>query len=92
MASKDIRRIDEWDMVYCNLGSEIEENDKLANLTKVFSLYYKDLPYYLKPCILYLSIFLKDQSIKHMRLVQLWVTKGFIKEKEGKTLEEVVED
>ncbi|XP_004301665.1 PREDICTED: disease resistance protein RPM1-like [Fragaria vesca subsp. vesca] len=92
LAAKDKRRIDEWDMVGHSLGYEIEGNDKLQDLKKVLSLSFNDLPYYLKSCFLYLSIFPEDHLIKHMRLIRLWMAEGFIEEKQGKTLEEVAED
>ncbi|KAM5573489.1 disease resistance protein RPM1-like [Rosa sericea] len=92
LAAKDKRRIDEWEMVGHSLGAEIEGNDKLQDLKKVLSLSFNDLPYYLKSCFLYLSIFPEDHLIKHTRLIRLWMAEGFIEEKQGKTLEEVAED
>ncbi|XP_048320326.2 disease resistance protein RPM1 isoform X2 [Ziziphus jujuba] len=92
LATKSKWRIDEWDMVSRSLGAEIEGNDKLKYLKKVLSLSFNDLPYYLKYCFLYLSIFPEDHLIEHMRLIRLWVAEGFIEAKEGKTLEEVAED
>ncbi|KAL5552271.1 hypothetical protein UlMin_002447 [Ulmus minor] len=92
LATKDTRRIDEWEMVGHSLGAEIEGNDKLKDLKKVLSLSFNDLPYYLKSCFLYLSIFPEDELIDHMRLIRLWIAEGFIEAKEGKTLEDVAED
>ncbi|KAK0590181.1 hypothetical protein LWI29_023644 [Acer saccharum] len=92
LATKDKRRIDEWEMVWRSFGAEIEGNDKLMNLRKVLSLSFNDLPYYLKSCFLYLSIFPEDHLIEHMRLIRLWTAEGFVEAKEGKTLEEVAED
>ncbi|KAI4328010.1 hypothetical protein L6164_020407 [Bauhinia variegata] len=90
LATKDRRRIDEWDMICRSLGAEIQGNDKLDNLKKVLGLSFSDLPYHLKYCFLYLSIF--PDLIQHMRLIRLWIAEGFVKAKEGKTLEEVAED
>ncbi|KAM5573619.1 hypothetical protein ABKV19_013251 [Rosa sericea] len=92
LSTKDKRRIDEWDMVGHSLGAEIEGNDKLRHLKKVLSLSFNDLPYYLKSCFLYLSIFPEDYLIEHMRLVRLWMAEGFVEPKDGKTLEDVAED
>ncbi|KAG6667763.1 disease resistance protein RPM1-like [Carya illinoinensis] len=92
LASKDTRRIDEWDVVRRSLGAEIDGNDKLQDLKKVLSLSFNDLPYYLKDCFLYLSIFPEDHRIEQMRLIRLWIAEGLIEAKEGKTLEEVAED
>ncbi|KAL5794594.1 hypothetical protein ACOSP7_003188 [Xanthoceras sorbifolium] len=92
LATKDKRRIDEWEMVRRSLGAEIEGNDKLKNLRKVLSLSFNDLPYYLKSCFLYLSIFPEEHLVERMRLVRLWTAEGFVEPKEGKTLEEVAEE
>ncbi|XP_009346318.2 disease resistance protein RPM1-like [Pyrus x bretschneideri] len=92
LATKDKRRIDQWDMVGHSLGAEMEGNDKLKDLKKVLLLSFNDLPYHLKSCFLYLSIFPEDHLIEHMRLVRLWMAEGFIEAKQGKTLEDVAED
>ncbi|KAJ9135061.1 hypothetical protein P3X46_032282 [Hevea brasiliensis] len=92
LATKDKRRINEWEIVRRSLGAEIEGNNKLKNLKKVLSLSFNDLPYYLKSCFLYLSIFPEDHPIKHMRLIRLWVAEGFLEAKYEKELEDVAED
>lgn len=92
LATKEKRRIDEWEMVRRSLGAEIEGNDKLVNLKKVLSLSFNDLPYYLKSCFLCLSIFPEDHLIEHKRLIRLRVVEGFVEAKYGKELEDVAED
>jgi disease resistance protein RPM1 len=92
LATKDKRRIDEWDKVCRSLGAEIDGNDKLKDLKKVLSLSFNDLPYYLKTCLLYLSIFPEDYQIEQMRVIRLLIAEAFVEAKEGKTLEEVAED
>lgn len=92
LATKDRHRIDEWDMIFRSLGAEFQGNDKLDNLKKVLGLSFSDLPYHLKHCFLYLSIFPEDHLIKRMRLIRLWIAEGLVEAKEGKTLEEVGED
>ncbi|KAI9125089.1 hypothetical protein K1719_003705 [Acacia pycnantha] len=92
LATKDRCAIDEWDMICHSLGAELRGNDKLDNLKKVLGLSFSDLPYHLKLCILYLSVFPEAYLIKRMRLVRLWIAEGFIEAKEGRTLEEVAED
>ncbi|XP_058224552.1 disease resistance protein RPM1-like [Rhododendron vialii] len=83
--------LDEWERIYRGLGAELESNDKLMSMRKILSLSYFDLPYYLKLCFLYLSIFPEDFFIDHMRLIRLWVAEGFVEVKEGMTKEEVAE-
>ncbi|XP_027360617.1 disease resistance protein RPM1-like isoform X3 [Abrus precatorius] len=92
LATQDKRRIDEWDMVCRSLGAEIQGNSKLDNFKTVFNLSFNELPYYLKYCFLYLSIFPEDHLIQRMRLIRLWIAEGFIEAKEGKTKEDVAED
>jgi disease resistance protein RPM1 len=90
LATKD--RIDQWDLIIQRcLAAELEENVRLNGMGKILSLSYNDLPYYLKSCFLYFSIFPENHLIDQMRLIRLWVAEGFVKEKEGMTLEEVAE-
>ncbi|XP_059438599.1 disease resistance protein RPM1-like [Corylus avellana] len=82
---------EQWDVIQRCLADELEENVRLNNMGKILSLSYNDLPYYLKSCFLYFSIFPEKHPIDQMRLIRLWVSEGFVKEKEGMTLEEVAE-
>ena len=91
LATKDQNRMDEWDIVDRSLSSELESNDKLERVNKILSLGYNDLPYYLKHCFLYLSIFPEDHLIEHKRLIRLWIAEGFVVPQEGKIPEEVAE-
>ncbi|KAI8546988.1 hypothetical protein RHMOL_Rhmol07G0161600 [Rhododendron molle] len=87
-------RTDVWERINRSLGAELESNDKLMSTKKILSLSYFDLPYYLKICFLYLSIFPQDFFIDHWRLIRLWVAKGFVEvksEMSQMTKEEVAE-
>ncbi|EYU19236.1 hypothetical protein MIMGU_mgv1a021128mg [Erythranthe guttata] len=90
LATKN-NNIEEWRKFHRSLGDELEGNH-LRGMTRLLSLSYYDLPYYLKSCFLYLSIFPGDRSVYMLRLIRLWISEGFIQPKEGKTLEEVAED
>lgn len=92
LATKDKRRIDEWDLVRRSLQSEIDGNDKLKNMKKVLSLSFNDLPYYLKSCLLQISVFPEAYAIERMRLTRHWVAEGFVEMKDAKTMEEVADD
>ncbi|KAF8393983.1 hypothetical protein HHK36_020185 [Tetracentron sinense] len=81
----------EWEMVHRSLGSLLEVNDKLESMKNILLLSYNDLPYYLKPCLLYLGIFPEDYLIGSLRLIKLWTAEGFVREKERMTAEEVAE-
>ncbi|KAJ0988245.1 hypothetical protein J5N97_006601 [Dioscorea zingiberensis] len=82
----------EWKKVEDSLGSELENNPGLQGMKDILMLSYQDLPYYLKPCFLYFSVFPEDYSIKCMKLIRLWMAEGFLKSNQGLTMEEVGED
>jgi len=75
-----------------NLRLELGRNAHLTSLTKISSLSYDSLPYYLKPCILYFGIYPEDYSINHRRLTRQWIAEGFVKSDERRTLEQVAEE
>ncbi|XP_027360269.1 disease resistance protein RPM1-like [Abrus precatorius] len=91
LATRSRANIEEWQMVCTSFGSEIEGNDKLEDMKKVLSLSFNELPYYLKSCLLYLSIFPEFHAIERMRLIRLWIAEGFVNGEDGKTLEEVAD-
>ncbi|CAK9159589.1 unnamed protein product [Ilex paraguariensis] len=78
-------------MVQRNLGGELEDNDKLERINKIFSLSYFYLPDYLKICFLYLCIFPEDHEIEKGQVIRLWAAERFAQEKERKLAEEVAE-
>ncbi|KAL7217982.1 hypothetical protein ACSBR2_011247 [Camellia fascicularis] len=91
LSTKDKSSVDEWDKINRSLAAELQGNDKLQSMMKILSLSYVDLPYYLKFCFLYLSVFPKDCLIDHWRLIRLWVAEGFVESRAGMTIEEVAE-
>ncbi|XP_004300174.1 PREDICTED: disease resistance protein RPM1-like [Fragaria vesca subsp. vesca] len=91
LALKDKRIVDEWAAVCGSIGAEIAGNDQLDSMKKLLYLSYRDLPYHLKSCFLYLSIFPDFYKIEHMKLIRLWLAEGFVIGKEGRTPEEVAE-
>ncbi|KAI9185943.1 hypothetical protein LWI28_012194 [Acer negundo] len=87
------RRIpNEWKKLHDSLGSEIDSDSSLANISRILLPSYKDLSINLKNCFLYFSIFPEDYSIALERLILLWIAEGFIEERGGKTPEDVAED
>ncbi|KAL5560154.1 hypothetical protein UlMin_036365 [Ulmus minor] len=91
LSSKDINKIEEWDVVYRSLGAELEGNVKLQSVKRILSLSFIDLPYNLKSCFLYLSLFPEDSTFYSFDIVRLWIAEGFVQEMKGRTLEEVGE-
>ncbi|KAI5655699.1 hypothetical protein M9H77_32886 [Catharanthus roseus] len=80
---KDKNRIDEWEKIYENLTGESEGLGKMDRLNKILLLSYNDLPYYLKSCLLYTSIYPEDYAIDSWKLIQLWTAEGFVQDREG---------
>ncbi|XP_058111986.1 disease resistance protein RPM1-like [Magnolia sinica] len=81
----------EWEMIHRSVRSELENDDNLRSMMKIFLLSLNDLPYYLKSCFLYLSIFPEDYAIKRMKLIRLWIAEGFVERNECRSTEEVAE-
>ncbi|CAO1940491.1 unnamed protein product [Urochloa humidicola] len=79
----------EWYEVH---GSADYEHEGGPNVTKrILDVSYNDLPFHLKPCLLYLSMFPRGNEISGEHLVWLWIAEGFIQEIQGETLQEVGE-
>ncbi|CAK7323839.1 unnamed protein product [Dovyalis caffra] len=91
LASKE-KVVLEWKKLLNTLGSTLRSDPHLENVTKILSLSFGDLPYYLKSCFLYLGIFPEAFSIGRGRVIRLWVAEGFVQEKQGMTSEEVAEE
>nr|XP_048318021.1 disease resistance protein RPM1-like [Ziziphus jujuba var. spinosa] len=67
----------------------METNPHLTSITRILSLSYNDLPYYLKSCLLYMGMYPKNCSIRCSRLIRQWIAEGFVKQKKDKTLEAI---
>nr|GLL25826.1 disease resistance protein RPM1-like isoform X5 [Ipomoea trifida] len=83
--------IAEWTSFQNSLNLQLETNDRMKNLKNLLSLSYYDLPYYLKYCFLYFSIFPEDAIIERNRVIRLWIAEGFVKEKGQQVKEDVAE-
>ncbi|XP_077213102.1 disease resistance protein RPM1-like isoform X1 [Tasmannia lanceolata] len=81
----------EWKKVENSLGWEISNNPMLERVKSILLLSFNNLPYYLKHCFLYCSIFPEDHLIRRARLIRLWVAEGFVEERRGLTMEEAAE-
>ncbi|KAL7171415.1 hypothetical protein ACSBR2_036131 [Camellia fascicularis] len=88
----DNKHLLEWKKVHDSLSVEVKNNSSLEMLERILLLSYIDLPYHLKCCFLYLSVFPEGYLIKRMKIIWLWVVERFVEEKPGLTAEEVAED
>ncbi|CAI9109329.1 OLC1v1009133C1 [Oldenlandia corymbosa var. corymbosa] len=77
-------RSDWWKHV-ANSVSELIAKDHTQS-TQLIELTYKHLPNHLKPCFLYLGLFMEDFEIPVWKLVRLWIAEGLISEEDGGTL------
>lgn len=81
-----------WERVERSLASESSFDD-IGRVMSTLKFSYDGLPPHLKSCFLCFGIFPKDQSIKRMKLIRLWIAEGFIKEEnDEKDMEEVAND
>ncbi|RLM87009.1 hypothetical protein C2845_PM04G05510 [Panicum miliaceum] len=80
-----------WRKLNEHLSTELEMNQELGIIRTILMKSYDGLPYHLKSCFLYLSIFPEDYSISRRRLVHRWNAEGYSSEVRGKSMGEVVD-
>ncbi|KHN23934.1 Disease resistance protein RPM1 [Glycine soja] len=81
----------EWEKIRRSLSSEMDKNPHLIGITKILGFSYDDLSYHLKPCLLYFGAYPEDYEVNSKRLIWQWVAEGFVREEEGKTLEDTAQ-
>ncbi|CAL4992230.1 unnamed protein product [Urochloa decumbens] len=74
---------EEWRRLNENISAELDMNPELGMIKAVLEKSYDGLPYYLKSCFLYLSIFPEDYIISRRRLVCRWAAEGYSIERRG---------
>ncbi|XP_057801862.1 probable disease resistance protein At1g58602 [Salvia miltiorrhiza] len=83
----------EWELVNEDIKEFIYRDEK--EIDRVLNLSYESLPYYLKPCFLYLGIFEEDEDIDVDDLYSRWIAQGMISSEniqdKDKTLIEIAE-
>ncbi|KAM3268210.1 hypothetical protein P3S67_031760 [Capsicum chacoense] len=78
-----------WLEVLNNLSSFIFKDEE--EVMKVIQLSYDHLSDHLKPCLLYLASYPKDEDIKISKLKYLWSDEGLLEPTDLKSVEEVTE-
>jgi Leucine-rich repeat (LRR) protein len=81
----------EWRKLNEHINAELEMNPKMELIRAVLMKSYDGLPYYLKPCFLYMSIFPEDCKISRRRLVRRWAVEGYSAEARDKSSMEIAE-
>ena len=81
----------EWRKLNEHISAELEMNPMFEPIKTVLMKSYDGLPYYLKACFLYLSIFPEDQKISLRRLVHRWVAEGYSRGVRDKSAVEIAE-
>nr|UBY07315.1 NBS-LRR disease resistance protein [Dasypyrum villosum] len=76
----------EWMDLRQHLGSELESD---RDIKRVITSSYDGLPYHLKCCFLYLSIFPENHEIRLTRLLRRWIAEGYITKPRDMSVEEL---
>ncbi|WVZ62354.1 hypothetical protein U9M48_012113 [Paspalum notatum var. saurae] len=79
----------EWRKLNGHISAELEMNPELERIKTILMKSYDGLPYHLKSCFLYLSIFPEDYNINRRRLVHRWNAEGYLREVRGKSMGEI---
>ncbi|KAL3812369.1 hypothetical protein ACJIZ3_013637 [Penstemon smallii] len=89
--------LSEWERVNMNIDSYLTRGEGVeleSDIEQIVSLSYNALPYYLKPCFLYLGSYWNEEKIDTEFLYMLWLAEGMISPEEqgrGETLRDVAE-
>ncbi|KAM3337545.1 hypothetical protein P3S68_031870 [Capsicum galapagoense] len=75
-----------WERFANNLGPHIHRDSRA-----IIEQSYQILPYHLRSCFLYFGAFPEDSVVHVSTLAQLWISQGFVKGCEGKSLEDIAQ-
>ncbi|KAF7087278.1 hypothetical protein CFC21_090476 [Triticum aestivum] len=81
LADQPTKTAAEWRKLNEHINVELEMNPKFEVIKTVLMKSYDGLPYYLKPCFLYMSIFPEDRNVSRRRLAYQWVAEGYARDK-----------
>ncbi|KAH7674256.1 P-loop containing nucleoside triphosphate hydrolase protein [Dioscorea alata] len=82
--------VEEWRKLLESANWQLSKGEE--QISEILALSYHHLPYCIKPCFLYFSIFPKGSLINAKRLIRLWIAEGFIQPRDQEAMEEVAED
>ena len=81
----------QWNQINSTLNWNLSNNPELEAVKSILLLSFNDLPYQLKHCFLYCSLFPEDHEFRRKRITKLWMAEGFVNKFEGSTLEEAAD-
>lgn len=81
----------EWKKLNDHFGAGLGSNASLEMIRTALAPTYGGLPYHLKLCFLYLSIFPKGHSIRRRRLIRRWIVEGYSSKTHTMSAEEIGE-
>jgi Leucine-rich repeat (LRR) protein len=81
----------EWRKLNEDISAELEINPELEAIRTILGKSYDGLPYHLKSCFLYLSIFPEDHKVSRRRLMRRWAAEGYSREIRGKSAEQIAD-
>ncbi|CAL5015591.1 unnamed protein product [Urochloa decumbens] len=81
-----------WKNVHDSLVWDESTDHGIGQVSSILNLSIDDLPYHLKSCFLYCSIYPEDFFVKRKILIRMWVAEGFVEEKNHATMEDVADD
>ena len=79
-----------WEKVVESISPSIFSG--IDHCMELLDLSFKHLLDYLKPCLLYFVSFMQHQEVPVLRLIWLWIAKGFVQRNTQKSLENAAED
>ncbi|WVZ51608.1 hypothetical protein U9M48_002737 [Paspalum notatum var. saurae] len=82
---------EEWLNVQSSIRFSDKDNQQVANTMGILAYSYYDMPFHLRICFLYLSVFPEDYVIDKDRLIWMWIAEGFIHREQGVCLFELGE-
>ncbi|CAO2207841.1 unnamed protein product [Urochloa humidicola] len=91
LAQRRNEPVAKWQALFSRLPNELETNSTLEGMGRILSLSYNDLPYHLKACFLYLSVFPEDHEIRRGPLVRRWTGESFISARHGLSIDEIAQ-